>query len=739
MTEPNHDVDACEGDVEAILAEHGLRSSLISEVNARSAQGRPFDAKNLLDEHPELGARKSIVLDLAYEEFCQRTEAGESVDAEGYCREFPAFERSLRHLIEVHEFLDENPDLLPAVDVDWPEPGHTFQGYSVLAELGRGAFARVFLAREIALGNRLVAIKVSVHGAAEAGILGRLQHPGIVPVFSVQQDDQTGLTVICMPYRGRATLFDVLGVLYDREERPTRSRSILEATHAYTGESLPSGDPGRAADVKLSHGSFVDGAIHLGYQLADALAYSHSRGICHSDLKPSNVLITPDGKPMLLDFNLAFDSQAVERRLGGTLPYMAPEQLRAIGGRAADERPAVDERSDIFSLGVILYELLSGSLPFGPIPTKRSNEEIRCWLLERQKSGPISLRAINAEVDRPLADLVESCLARSPDARPQSAGKVAGALRHTRSPARRAKRWTRQHSWLVRSAMATLLLASLAVGYHLWNQDPYAVRELNTGFQFYLQNDYSEAEKHLTLAIESDNQLAEAFFLRARTRQKVGRILLALEDYEEAAQLCSAPEIKACQAYCRALEAHFPDAIDCSEKAIDAGFATAEVYNNLGYSFLLANDFASAVPALNEAIKQDESLRPALHNRALAELRWAPKQGRPVDARAGTDIDNAIHAGPPNGALYLDAARVYSRLEEEPGEHRERIIGYLCEALQLGQSLKTIRRDFRFLAANPDLDAVLAEVVPEGEPEKAVRLVDPLTDRSFQLCAVRHD
>jgi serine/threonine protein kinase len=733
MTEPNHDVDAWEADVEAILAEHGLRLSVISEVNVRCAEGQPLDAKGLLDEHPELGARKSIVLDLVYEEFCQRTEAGESVDSDSYCRRFPTFERSLRRLLEVHEFLDENPDLLPAVDVDWPEPGQSFQGFSILAELGRGAFARVFLAREIALGDRLVAIKVSVHGAAEADILGKLQHPGIVPVYSVQQDAQTDLTVVCMPYRGRATLFDVLGRLFDREGKPTRSRSILEAIRGDVGESALTDDPGGAPDVGLCHGSFVDGAVHLGYQLADALAYSHSKGICHSDLKPSNVLITPAGKPMLLDFNLAFDSQGVERRLGGTLPYMAPEQLRAMGSRAVEERPAVDERSDIFSLGVILFELLSGSLPFGPIPRNRSNEEIRCWLLERQKSGPLSLRQTNDEVDRPLADLVEGCLTRNPEARPQSAAEVAVALRRTRSPARRARRWTRHHRWLTRAAVATVLLVCLALGHHLWTRDPYGLRQLKIGLALYRQNEYSEAESHFTEAMKSADQQAEALFWRGRTRQKTGRILLALEDYEAAAKLCSAPEIKACQAYCWALERYYPDGIQYSLQAIHAGFGTAEVYSNLGYSYLSTGKFALAMAALDEAIRQNESLQPALHNRALAELRWAASEGRPVGASAGTDIDNAIQAAPPNAALYLDAARIYDRLEEEPPEHRERILEYLREALRLGKDPNMIRRGFPSLADDPDFNAMLRDIVPEGGRTEAVRLLDPLTDPSFRL------
>ena len=158
MTESNDYEHVQKGFTEAILKESSLRSQIVSEAKDCWAQSQPLDAKALLAEHPEFSKRKSVVLDLAYEEFCQRIEAGESIDTDDFCRRFSTCERSLRRLIAVHEFLDENSHLLPTADIDWPEPGLAFEGFYILAELGRGAFARVFLAEEPALGNRLVAI-----------------------------------------------------------------------------------------------------------------------------------------------------------------------------------------------------------------------------------------------------------------------------------------------------------------------------------------------------------------------------------------------------------------------------------------------------------------------------------------------------------------------------------------------------------------------------------------------------
>src|SRR5262249_28179845 len=160
-----------------------------------------------------------------------------------------------------------------------------------------------------------------------------------------------------------------------------------------------------------------------------ALAFVHARGICHRDLKPSNVLLGPGGEPLLLDFNLSTDRLTLEHRVGGTLPYMAPEQLRAALPDQDEAPVAIDARPDLFALRVIRYELLGGNYPFGPIPLRISTEELRSRLLERHRAGPTPLRQANPLVDRGLARLVEGCLAHDPNYRPHSAFTLAAALR----------------------------------------------------------------------------------------------------------------------------------------------------------------------------------------------------------------------------------------------------------------------------------------------------------------------
>lgn len=723
-----------DGGMDAILAEVGLRSSVISEVRRRQSYGQLLDARVLLDEHPEVAGRKSIVIELAYEEFCQRTEAGESVDREAFCRQFPACENSLRRLIEVHEFLDENPQLVPAVEVDWPEPGQTFQGFSLLAELGRGTFGRVFLARETALGDRFVAIKVSVDGTAEAEILGKLQHPNIVPVYSVRHDDETGLTVVCEPYLGRVTLFDVLGKLFGEERKPTRSRSVIEAIRAELDDSLPTGHAAGSVDGELYHGSYIDGALHLGAQLAEALAYSHSCGVCHSDVKPSNVLITPGGRPMLLDFNLAFDPQATERRMGGTLLYMSPEQLRALDGASVEDRQAVGESSDIFSLGVVLFELLAGRLPFDSVATNRPCREIRTSLLKHQKQGARPLREVNKEVDPSLAGLIERCLAFDPDQRPQSAAHLAIALRRSRSTAQRVRRWTRRHFLISTGGVAGVLMAGAATGYHMATRAPYAVRMFNRGGKAYQRRDYGEADEcfNQTIAVaESPDLLADALFWRGRACMELDRMPEAMAYFRESAELRWDGRALACYAYTCGRRGFPKDGVAPSNGAIEAGVTTAEVYNNLGYGLRSRRQFDDALKAFNHALVIKPGLRPALYNRAWTEFRRAATQGRPVDAQAVRDIEEAVNSNTASAYMCYDAALIYSRLGEDPGQYRTQIVGHLRRALQLGVDPEHARRSFESLLDDPSIKEAIAANVPTVRRGTAAYAADPLPGQPF--------
>ena len=154
-------------------------------------------------------------------------------------------------------------------------------------------------------------------------------------------------------------------------------------------------------------------------RLASGLAHAHDRGVIHRDLKPANILLTDDGQPMLLDFNLSTNYRlANASRLGGTLPYMAPEQLQSFGG----EKTTTDGRSDIYSLGLVIYQLLTGVSTF-PHRAGSIRDAIPL-MLEDRRDAPPSLHERNQAVTPAVEAIIHKCLAFAPGERYQSAQQL---------------------------------------------------------------------------------------------------------------------------------------------------------------------------------------------------------------------------------------------------------------------------------------------------------------------------
>src|SRR5262249_13631637 len=158
--------------------------------------------------------------------------------------------------------------------------------------------------------------------------------------------------------------------------------------------------------------SYTDSVCWIGAQLADGLAHAHAEGFVHNDLKPANVLLTDEGRPMLLDFGVAEElvvrSAAPVARIGGTLPFIAPEHLDALDSGQFN----ADHRSDLYGLGIILFEMLTGQHPFR-LPTGKTEDEVPRMLVER-RSGPPSVRSLNPAVTPGLEAIVRKCLEPDP-------------------------------------------------------------------------------------------------------------------------------------------------------------------------------------------------------------------------------------------------------------------------------------------------------------------------------------
>jgi serine/threonine protein kinase len=265
--------------------------------------------------------------------------------------------------------------------------GRTLSHYEITAKLGEGGMGEVWRAIDTAL-NREVAVKVLPEEMAadperlerfkrEAQAIAALNHPNIVTIHSVEE---------------------------------------AEGLHLLTMELVD----GQSLDQMLPPSGFdLDRLFALAIQIAEALASAHEKGIVHRDLKPANVMVTDDGRVKVLDFGLAKlagqGEEAEETQLMtqagmllGTVPYMSPEQVQA--------KP-VDHRSDIFSLGILLYEMATGERPFHG---DNSASVISAVLKEQ----PPPVTELKRDLPNHLGRIVRRCLEKLPQRRFQSARDV---------------------------------------------------------------------------------------------------------------------------------------------------------------------------------------------------------------------------------------------------------------------------------------------------------------------------
>src|SRR4051812_15193459 len=299
-----------------------------------------------------------------------------------------------------------------------PELGEELGDFKLLRLLGQGSFAKVFLARQISL-DRQVALKVSANRGSEARTLASLEHDHIVHVFLEIVDRERDLRLLCMQYVPGTTLEQIIRTMKASPACDWSGRAILEAIDARSLHP-PTFDPAALRDREyLASCDFIEAVCWLGARVAEALAYAHRQGVLHRDIKPANILINQYGRPLLADFNIAFDPHggvgSARESFGGTLAYMAPEHLDAFNPEEATPAEAVDQRSDIYALGVVLFESLPGRLPFSHTTPGADICEALRQLASARRAGPPSVRR-----DRPdIPEILDRTLQRCLDPRPE--------------------------------------------------------------------------------------------------------------------------------------------------------------------------------------------------------------------------------------------------------------------------------------------------------------------------------
>ena len=437
--------------------ERGWVSREVEAMITAWERGAAVTAQDVLDGRAEVDAESAIRL--IYEETCLRREAGQQVGTAEVVARFPRWGGELRALFDCDRLIRS-----PRGIVDFPEAGQILGPFLRMAVLGRGHSGRTFLASRP--GDARPSGRVAAKGSSptdqdEHLALARLQvHTHIVtPLFSEHTFPERALRGLCMPFLGGTSLARILEDLDDVPfERRTGHLMIkVIDRHTRSMPSAPKADgPFRRS---LEQASYVEAMTWIASCLADALSYSHARGLIHMDLKPSNVLITMDGQPMLLDFHLARGPiLAGERgavRLGGTPGWMSPEQEQAMAAIRADRSVplAVDGRSDIFALGLLLREAIGAMAP--------------------AQEGRGSRRGAMG-VSIGLQDIIKKCMASRAADRYDDPATLAEDLRRelndlplrgvrNRSARERWQKWRRRHPGMLAWGIVVLLI-SLAIG-----------------------------------------------------------------------------------------------------------------------------------------------------------------------------------------------------------------------------------------------------------------------------------
>jgi len=691
--------------------------------------GETADALAAIAEIGGTIVHKSVAIELAYEEYCQRKASGENIRSSEFAGKFPDLQFSLKRQIGIHQFLSErgvtNSESLP----EWPEAGDEVAGFLLKEELGRGAFGRVFLAHELKLRERTVVVKVARQGLREAQLLAQVSHPGIVPIYSAETDPEWGLTTICMPFNSRATLLDVLEsnhlLSYNQQDEATILAAV--ANRNCSDDQLTLLPQGTAV---LTGENYLQSVIQFTRLLADSLRYAHQKGVQHRDLKPSNILVNSAGHPLLIDFNLSTEPTS-ENFIGGTLPYMSPEQLIAVLATSPDsgfEMPRVDQRSDLYSLGICVYQLWNGHHPIGEIPHQLNQTELADYLLERQAIGPVAGRPAADARELEFSEFLSHCLAYYAEERFQSADEILAELDRIEqldvSIEKPPSVWSSR--WIGLIAIFCLFGSAGLFWTGLQSQVPVPVapRDLYAEARdFIRRQEFDKAINVLNEAIQVDGETDKLLELRGRSRLELNRYSEAFSDFQKAYRLSPSASSAAFAAYNASSLGKHQSAVDWYEIALKEMPDSLSVRCNLGYSLLQISRYKDSIAQLDAAIEiNPEHAGPRL-NRAIAHYRYAEFTGEPLSSEVVDDVEHAVGQSFGKSAVtMLTVARICAKYNPP----HDRLRHCLLYAVRTGSNPDLIRQDpdFAVCRKEPWFEDVMTTPISKVSYDD-IRLISP--------------
>jgi len=440
--------------------------------------------------------------------------------------------------------------------------------YTIIREIGRGGMGTVYETEQTSL-RRKVALKVlpshlsisddaiqKFRREAEAG--GRQHHPGIVTVYSVGEED---------------------GVHFIAQELVEEGSTLADSIDVLRSEGAPSAD-------------YYREAARLIAEVSDALQHAHDSGVIHRDVKPSNILLTSEGQPKLTDFGLAKveDALALSRsgEFSGTPYYMSPEQTRSRQG-------GVDHRTDVFSLGVTLYEMITFERPF----KGDTSHEVFKNILHRD---PLDPGRVNPAVPRDLAVICLAAMEKDPDARFETMKELGDDLRRflagetiqarPAGPILKAVKWVKRHRTV--NIAAALLLVSVVA--------------LTVLFNLYLEEKRKAASLSRTLRD-----------LRTATEQDIFDLDAVRQSFETVLDLVPSAQGAPTEG------AEIEEILSLASNGIDIAFphdleSGAILYNTIGVTYQRLGRFEEAESHLERALQSRRQCLSEDHPDTLASM-----------------------------------------------------------------------------------------------------------------------
>ena len=432
------------------------------DLAAAAAAGLDRRLADYLAAFPEELPPAAVPFDLVLEELQAQLESGVQPDLEELNKAFPQHSELLKAWGgNWQQTIGLKASLAPRPPADLPI-GESLQEFRVLRCLGSGAFAKVYLALQENL-QRLVALKVSQKRSEESQTLSQLDHPNIVRVFDERELTEPPIRLLYMQFVGGGTLANCLQRVEEMSLEQKQGRHLLESVKQHLEECGLEPAAQSEQDSVLARLDWPATVAWVGSQLAEGLDYAHRRGVIHRDVKPANILFAADATPRLADFNVSFSGitgrAGAAAYFGGSLAYMSPEQLEvAIPAESQRKPEELDGRSDLFSLGVVLWEMLHGQRPWANPSLPRSwVEALVSELTKRLEPLPelgSQSRLLNQASGQVLDEQLRRCLAVDREQRPASGKQLAEALRLALNPkaARRFfPQWRGVMKWIATS------------------------------------------------------------------------------------------------------------------------------------------------------------------------------------------------------------------------------------------------------------------------------------------------